>query len=68
MVNINKHMDAEVELVQRLEEDISSGLARFADQVTRVEVHLSDQNVDSGGGTDFCRSRICPSCAAVRRS
>lgn len=53
LVNTDKHIDAEVELVQRLEEDINSGLARFADQVTRVEVHLSDQNADRGGATDM---------------
>ena len=53
LVNTDKHVDAEAELIQRLEEEIARGLARFADQVTRVEVHLSDQNADRGGATDM---------------
>lgn len=53
LINTDKHVDAEADLVERLEEEITSGLARFADQVTRVEVHLSDQNADRGGATDM---------------
>ena len=53
LVNTDKHVDAEADLVRRLEEEITSGLARFVDQVTRVEVHLSDQNADRGGATDM---------------
>jgi hypothetical protein len=41
LVNADKHVDAEADLIQRLEEEIARGLARFADQVTRVEDHAA---------------------------
>jgi ribosome-associated translation inhibitor RaiA len=31
---------------------VADALGRFADQVTRVEVHLSDQNGEKGGADD----------------
>ncbi len=51
LVNTDRHVDADADLVHRLEEEINSGLSQLADQVTRVEVHLSDQNADRGGPT-----------------
>lgn len=52
-INTDKHVDADADLVQRVENEISDGLSRFADDLTRIEVHLSDQNADRGGATDM---------------
>lgn len=32
---------------------VESALARFSDQITRVEIHLSDENGARGGGEDI---------------
>lgn len=40
------------ELMQQLEASASSVLARFADQITLVEVHLSDENGAKTGSSD----------------
>lgn len=53
LINTDKHVDAEPDLLRQVQEEVSSALARFADQLTRVEVHLSDQNADRGGATDL---------------
>ena len=53
LINTDRHVDGEADLVQRLEEQIASALSRYAEQVTRVEVHLSDQNADRGGAIDM---------------
>jgi ribosome-associated translation inhibitor RaiA len=40
---------------ERIESTIREALQRFADQVTRVEVHLSDENSDKKSGGDDMR-------------
>ncbi|MEV0946086.1 HPF/RaiA family ribosome-associated protein [Rhodococcus sp. NPDC049939] len=42
-------MDENDELVHRTEAEIASVLERFSEQITRVEVHLSDENAGKGG-------------------
>ena len=39
-------------LSAQVEASVSSELGRFAQQVTRVEVHLSDENGDKSGADD----------------
>ena len=39
-------------LIAQLEAEIRDGLSRFADQITRVEVHLSDENGAKNGSDD----------------
>ena len=39
-------------LSARVEASVTDLLGRFSPQVTRVEVHLSDQNSDKGGADD----------------
>lgn len=53
LVNTDKHVDADANLLQQVEQEVTTTLARFSDQLTRVEVHLSDQNADRGGSTDM---------------
>jgi ribosome-associated translation inhibitor RaiA len=52
-IQINTHDTAgDDEFTGRVETAIASGLDRFADQITRVEVHLADVNAGKGGPAD----------------
>ena len=51
-LNTDRHMEADDELVHQVETVMEGTVGRFADQITRVEVHLSDENSQKGGGDD----------------
>jgi ribosome-associated translation inhibitor RaiA len=51
-INTDSNIDANDELVQELEAVVSRALDRFGTQVTRVEVHLSDENSGKFGLDD----------------
>lgn len=51
-INTDRNIEGSSELSERLEADVRSGLRRFGDKITRVEVHLRDQNSDKKFGTD----------------
>jgi hypothetical protein len=48
LVNTDKRVDAVRDLVERVRNEISKSLSRVRERVTRVEVHLSDENADRG--------------------
>lgn len=48
----DRHIEAHDELAHQVEAVVENVLGRFADQITRVEVHLSDENSQKGGGDD----------------
>ena len=48
-INTGKYVHAETAL---MEDELVDGLSRFADQLTHVEVHLSDQNAQKSGADD----------------
>jgi len=52
LVNTNKSIDNDQRLAEHVEEVVEKRLARFASQITRVEVHLSDVNADKPGDDD----------------
>ena len=53
LVQVNTHDTAgDAEYVERVEAQIASELDRFAEQITRVEVHLGDVNAGKGGAAD----------------
>lgn len=52
LLNTDKNVTVGDALLQRVEADIESGLSRFGDQITRVEIHVSDVNAEKSGGTD----------------
>lgn len=61
-VNTDANIDGREELARRVEAEIASVLGRFGDQITRVEVHLSDQNAGKSGGPDkHCLMEARPS-------
>jgi ribosomal subunit interface protein len=51
-LNTDRQITVNDQLAQQVESALESALSRFADQVTRVEVHLSDENSDKGGDND----------------
>jgi ribosome-associated translation inhibitor RaiA len=52
-LNTDNNVEVGDELLQRVQADIESALSRFSDQITRVEIHVSDENTQQkSGGTD----------------
>lgn len=51
-VNTDVHIEGREALVTHVSDTVQHALQRFKDHVTRVEVHLSDQNGDKGGHQD----------------
>ncbi len=51
-VNTDDNVEGREELAQRVEADVRSSLDRFREQITRVEVHLSDENAGKSGTAD----------------
>lgn len=49
-VNTDKNISGHDSKVQGIEESLNRVLARFASQITRLEVHLSDENSASKSG------------------
>jgi len=51
-VNTDSHIDGTAEMAAEVEAVIEDTLSHFADRLTRVEVHLSDENSHKGGDRD----------------
>ena len=43
-VNTDNHIEGGVELTRQVEAVVEGALGRFAERITRVEVHLTDEN------------------------
>jgi ribosome-associated translation inhibitor RaiA len=53
-VNTSNGVDNKDTLERWADTEIKQQLSRFANDVTRVEVHLSDENHDKAGAADKC--------------
>jgi len=51
-VNTDDNIEGREQLIQRVEADIRDSLARFSAQITRIEIHLSDENAGKSGSND----------------
>lgn len=51
-VNTDNHIDGSAEMAAGVEAVVEDTLAHFAERLTRVEVHLSDENSHKGGDRD----------------
>lgn len=51
-VNTDRSIEGNRELAQQIKTVVGSSLEHFGGQVTRVEVHLSDENSDKKFGTE----------------
>lgn len=57
-VETDRHIPGDDILTDSIREEVQTSLNRFDDHLTRVEVHLSDQNSDNRGGADDIRCLI----------
>jgi len=57
-INTDSNIEDNNEMAQQFENIIANGLERFSEQITRVEVHLSDENSDKKFGTEDKRCLI----------
>lgn len=57
-VNTDRNIEGNEELRRRVNDSVQSTLGRFNDRITRVEVHLSDQNSGERGGSNDKRCTI----------
>lgn len=51
-INTDDKVEGSDGLAHRIEAEINATLGRFSDQITRIEVHLSDENADKSGAAD----------------
>ena len=51
-VHTDKNIEGQEELVVQVEATVTKSLSHFSAHVTRVEVHLSDENADKNGQYD----------------
>jgi ribosome-associated translation inhibitor RaiA len=51
-VNTDSNIEGQRKLTAHVRSVVESALCRFSDRITRVEVHLSDQNGDRSGHDD----------------
>ncbi len=57
-VNTDRHITGDDTLTDSIREELKSSLKRFDHHITRIEVHLSDQNSENRGGADDIRCLI----------
>jgi len=57
-VNTDRHIPGEDTLTDSIREELQNALQRFEEHITRIEVHLSDQNSEQRGGSDDIRCLI----------
>lgn len=61
-VNTDDNIEGRDALTAEIEAQVRDTLSRFADQITRVEVHLSDENAQKGASDDKrCLLEVRPS-------
>ncbi len=51
-VNTDRHIKGHEKLATQVREAAETALSHISDRITRVEVHLSDQNADKSGADD----------------
>lgn len=51
-VNTDKNIEGSARMSAYFTETLQDALSRFADQITRIEVHLSDENAHKEGSDD----------------
>jgi ribosome-associated translation inhibitor RaiA len=62
LVNTDHNIEGHEALARHIKADVRSALGRFDDQITRIEVHLSDEN-GAKSGKDDKRCRMEARCA-----
>lgn len=57
-VNTDRHISGQDTLTDSIRDELQRSLKRFDEHITRIEVHLSDQNSEQRGGDDDIRCVI----------
>jgi ribosomal subunit interface protein len=57
-VNTDRHIDGTQDLKDRVRDVVARAVERFGERITRIEVHLSDENSGARGGPDDMRCRL----------
>ena len=57
-INTDRNIEGHATRAAEVSHVVESALDRFSDQITQVEVHLSDENSDKKGGNDDIRCMI----------
>lgn len=57
-VNTDNHVHGDADLAERVRGMVAKALSRFDARITRVEVHLSDENSAKKGGDDDMRCML----------
>jgi ribosomal subunit interface protein len=58
-LNTDKNISGTEKLEALVSDKVNRGLKHHASKITRVEVHLSDQNADKGGADDIqCKLEV----------
>lgn len=57
-VNSDNHIDVTAGMIERIEEQLENKLRRFVPHISRIEVHLTDENSSSKSGGDDVRCRL----------
>lgn len=65
-INKDRNVSGERSLDEWVESEISGGLARFSDRVTRIEVHFGDVNSDKKFGVNDKRCMLEARLAGLR--
>ena len=52
-INTDRHIEGHEALAAQVSDVVESALSRISDYITRVEVHLSDENSNKKGGNDM---------------
>ena len=54
-VNTDSNIEGNKDVAQQIKAEVENGLEHFSEKITRVEVHLSDENSDKKSGTKDMR-------------
>ena len=57
-INTDNNVEGHARLKAYIADELGTALARFEDKVTRLEVHLGDENSDNKGGVNDKRCLI----------
>lgn len=57
-INSDRNIEGYAELTRHISSTVDAALSRFREQITRVEVHLSDQNSSKKEGKDDMRCML----------
>jgi ribosome-associated translation inhibitor RaiA len=57
-INTDRNIDGREALTDHLRGVVESALSRFSEHITRLEVHLSDENSDKKDGNDAMRCML----------